>query len=100
MDGLYSILQARHIEVLGGTYNPMHRLDMPMLKSISENMGQALDLLQDCSEKFQILKDHQQDLIGRNLAAEAAEARGWTVNGKSVIMSEGPDGEPFNPLAD
>ena len=100
MDGLYSILQARQIEVLGATYNPMHRLDMPMLKSISENMGQALDLLQDCSEKFQILKDHQQDLIGRNLAAEAAEARGWTVNGKPVVMSDGPTGESFNPLQD
>jgi hypothetical protein len=100
MDGLYSILQARHIEVLGGTYNPKHRLDLPMLKAISANMGQAMDLLQDCSEKFQILKDHQQDWIGRNLAAEAAEARGWTVNGKPVLMSEGPDGEAFNKLAE
>ena len=100
MDGLYSILQARHIEVLGGTYKPKHRLDLPKLKDISESMGKALDLIQHCSEQFEILKANQQNWIGRNLAAEAAEARGWTVNGKPVVMSDGPTGESFNPLQD
>jgi hypothetical protein len=99
MDGLYSILQARHIEVLGATYNPKHRLDLPKLKNISECMGKALDMIQHCSEEFEILKANQQNWIGRNLAAEAAEARGWTVNGKP-IASDGPTGETFNPLHD
>ena len=100
MDGLYSILQARHIEVLVTTFDPGYSRERKVLENIAACMAAALDSLQHCSEEFQNLKEKQQDKMGQDLIAEAVTARGWTMDRPITIATDGPTGESFNPLAE
>ena len=82
IDGLYSLLQARHIEVLHAIQKPGHRVDLPRLNTISEHMSKAMDSIQVCSEEFEILRKAEPDMTGM------------------PIVYDGPMGESFNPLQD
>ena len=100
MDGLYSLLQARHTEVLAITWgNPAYAKEKTRLTNIAQCMAAALDSLQHCSEEFAEMRKDREELIGDCLVQEMLVARGWA-DTAPVIHSDGPTGEPFNPLAD
>lgn len=82
MDALYTLLNAKHIEVL----SKLHAGEQPksVLVNISTNMAQALDLLQTCSEDFEYLKTKEEGIL----------------NGSIVVTQEGPIGEQYNSMQD
>jgi predicted ATPase len=83
MDALYSLMNPLHMQVETAIMMPA-QLHKPMLKNVAMNMAAALDSIRHCSEVFQELKESEQALMGQCID----------------IASEGPDGEPFNPLHD
>lgn len=82
MDGLYSLLLARHMEVVRAIYNDKDKRNQDVLKNIASCMAAACDSLQHCSEEFAMLRETQPDMTGM------------------PIVYDGPTGEPFNPLAE
>ena len=100
MDGLYSLLQARHTEVLADLWgNPAYAKYKTRLTNVAASMAASLDSLQFCSEEFDEMRKDNDEVVGDCLVQEMLVARGWA-DTAPVIHSEGPDGEPFNPLAD
>lgn len=100
MDGLYSLLQARHTEVLAVLWgNAAYAKEKARLTNVAQCMAAALDSLQHCSEVFEEMRKDREELIGDCLVQEMLVARGWD-DKAPVIVSEGPDGEPFNPLGE
>ena len=82
MDGLYSLLLARHMEVITAIYNDKDKRNQDVLKNIASCMAAACDSLQHCSEEFAMLRETQPDMTGM------------------PIVYDGPMGESFNPLQD
>jgi hypothetical protein len=100
MDGLYSLVQARHTEVLAVLWgNPAYAKYKSRLTNVAQCLAAALDSLQFCSEEFAEMRKDREELIGECLVQEMIVARGWA-DTAPVIHSEGPDGEPFNPLGE
>jgi len=99
VDGLYALLQARHTEVLAVLWgNPAYAKYKARLTNIAECMAASLDSLQHCSEEFAEMHKDEEERVGDCLVQEMLVARGWAE--KPVIVSDGPTGEPFNPLGE
>lgn len=106
MDAFYSLLNPIHMQIETAIYEP-GQLYVPELKNVAMNISAMLDGFKHCSELLNELRKEEQKLTGICIdiakemdSSEEAKARGWTVNGKPVLMSEGPDGEAFNTLAE
>ena len=82
MDGLYSLLLARHMEVIKEIHSIEYKRDRDVLKNIASCMAAACDSLEFCSEEFAMLRETQPDMTGM------------------PIVYDGPMGESFNPLQD
>lgn len=82
MDGLYSLLLARHMEVVRAIYSDKDKRNQDVLKNIASCMAAACDSLQHCSEEFAMLRETQPEMTGM------------------PIVYDGPMGESFNPLQD
>jgi hypothetical protein len=101
MDGLYSLVQARHTEVQLAIYGPQHKRDRDVLKSIAACLAATLDSLEFCSEQFCTLKEAEEDMTGKDIFGSQIAAKGWIVDGKPVrIATDGTTGEQYLTLQD
>ena len=101
MDGLYSLVLARHTEVQIAIYDPQHKRDVEVLKSIGSCLAATLDSLEFCSEQFGILREAEGNLTGQNITVNQIAAKGWIVDGKTVkIATDGATGEQYLTLGE
>ena len=101
VDALYAIALARHTEVQIAIYDPQHKRDVDVLKSIAACLAAALDSLEWCSEQFCTLKEAEGNLTGQDIAVNQIAAKGWIVDGKPVkIATDGATGEQYLTLQD
>ena len=101
MDGLYSLIQARHTEVQLAIYGPQHKQDRDVLKNIAASLAATLDSLQFCSEQFCTLKEAEESMTGKDIFGSQIAAKGWIVDGKPVrIATDGITGEQYLTLQD
>ena len=101
IDALYSLVLARHTEVQVAIYDPQHKRDVDVLKSIAASLAATLESLEWCGEQFCTLKEREENLTGQQIAVNQIAAKGWIVDGKPVrIATDGNTGEQYLTLQD